>query len=338
MYINCFNMAKRPRDELFNHEEESKRKKYKVDRIDPLPDDLNNIILKYTLDVPFDDFINKCVEGQKDIVHWLQDVYRFDRNIPRPILSDYFIKCICLSKSVGIMKWYKEIFDICYLSFNCAVTTIKNNNKNYKRFIMEFINSDIENDEDWYNKLFEIIVQNGNLEILKFVIEEEELDLPEEHVSGCSIKNPDMLDYVYLHIKEQKYKNNLNEQFYGYLKSLCIQNDIKSVISYCESHFNILKTASVLIDSIFYPADKTHIIIELMENSVRSLKYHVGHAFADHKLTKPDIIIYLCKTFPPTIDHIRKGKEDVISYLKLTHSNELLNLIKEIIGYDLVFL
>src|SRR6185503_221742 len=130
-------MTKRARDTETDLSLERKRKIAKQSHVIILPDDINNIVIEYVIDNPFEEFVNICVDGNQDVAEWLQNNFRFDTMGIERLLQLRFTHRISLTKSETIFKWYKNTFGVNYRPIECAAVAIDNDNTNYKKYIKD---------------------------------------------------------------------------------------------------------------------------------------------------------------------------------------------------------
>src|SRR5271165_7116498 len=123
-------MTKRGRDEAFDIERGPNRKNQKIThpKILIFPDVIENIIVQYFVDDPFEVFISMCVDGNQVAAKRLQKHFRFDKMGIERALQLKFTYQISLTKSVKIFDWYKKTFNVDYYPIECAAIAIDNNN------------------------------------------------------------------------------------------------------------------------------------------------------------------------------------------------------------------
>ena len=303
--------------------------------VEPLLDDLNNIVLQYVVEAPFDEFIRECIEGNIPIIGYLQDNFRFDINCNRAVLQKAYHNNICLSKSTLIIYWFELEFNIKCFPLRCLKTTIRANNMNYKMYAegcMRIINESGD-DEDFRYAIFKEIIDNGTFEMLKYMVEEAKCKLPGDQIAQfCRIKDLDMLQYIYARVESQEWKVELRQAFDTHLRKICETNDLKYIMPYCETNLDILKANNDHVDE-----DDTPVVLSLMLTSMLSIdsEPHIASQFAWINL---DVIMYLFKILPPTADHIKKERSIIRRYIRQTQSTLLLKMVEDIIGMNLIFL
>jgi hypothetical protein len=309
--------------------------------INALPIPINNIIITYSLENPFDDFVQTCVDGNKEIAFWLQNIFKFNKIVPKSEHEKQYEHKICLSKSVHIIRWYETKFGVGEYLFKYLYATVKNKNRNYKRYITQCFGMYIlKKDEKYRNSIFEVIIENGTVDMLKYIVEKEKIKMPEDFVVGCSIDNSDILDYVCASIKDPEHKEKLYSDYLDMLDALCVTNDLKSVSNYCGSHLNILNDAIKHQQKQILPRGnfEEHIVTSLITRTNLSKSVY-SDVRSRYKSINTEIIIYLLKTIQsPSIEQFKQEKIGIIQYLELTQNEELLNIIENIIGKKLVFL
>lgn len=323
---------KRARDEYpESFENESRAKKYKVNDIlvEPLNDDLNSIVLEYVIDYPCLEFTMICMEGNIEIAIWLQDNFRYDQWVDIQSLQLYFDDGICISKCRPLIWWYMETFGISYYPYRCVKTAIDCNIEcYYKEYIQDIIEIEKGSQKQDYSYLLNIILIAENTNALKHIVEDKKIEFQEDMIDEISrISSIEFLDYLYKLCKDQRHISDIMYRYWIYICKLCSKNDIKEIMSFCEHRLNILSRLN---------ADEENMIIELIRGSWLST-VHMEFA-GNYKWIRPDILIYIIKVLPPSINQIKQSANDIIRYLRITKSKELLTLFENIIGCNLLFL
>ena len=300
------------------------------------PEGIDTLILKYSLDNPLECLATECINGNKELVIWLQKNYRFHKTVSKSVLEKLYNTKICLSNSI-ITSWYIHTFKIIYNNFTCMMTTIKNKSENYKKYLTRVIeytesDSDQKSKDSTYMIIFTTIVCHGTLEMLKFIVDEKKIPMPEIHISGCPINDPLMMEYIYDRLSGEAYKDELSNSSIGLSKQICETNDIKLVVNYYEKYGHIVKRK---ING--YDDDYEGFTLNLIINSVVSKEQPPPNNPAYWKWVDPEIIIYIFNKFPIDSEHIREEKDRIIQYLKLSKSKELLQIIEKHIGSELIF-
>jgi len=219
---------------------------------------------------------------------------------------------------------------------------VRNNNPNYKIFIRK-IDETFKDDEKKrlaHRTFIEEIIDLGCVGALKFAIEEIKWEFEDNYLVDRTINNQDVLSYLYRIVKEEDVKFNLLLICsYLFKKYVCETNNVEKIKKYYETHINMIReTVRIASEDKVLPEVPALYFMGASCLSKQSRIHLCGLDPNIYRWINVDVIIYLLETFPPTIDHIREEKDDIIRYLGYTESIELLNRIEKIIGCNLLFL
>lgn len=316
--------------------EEWKEKRPKLDPTKPFPNGINTTILHYAIENPLDDFVNECVEGNRKMIMYLQDNFRFDKNYELKLLQDHYDNKICLSKDPPIIDWYMIRSGVSCYPYRCLEVVVKNNNKNYKRYIDSCLGIATEKGEGHtisHSSIFNCIVEKGTVEMLKYLVEEKKCRFLEDNIARLEINGQAMLDYIYEKMTNNDYKEQIHYSFRCEFEKIAATGDIKLVTNYHNLHLDKLKHDNN--DEYAEP-----IPLELIQQSMSDNQpvMIMGTLYTPkNKWINPEMIIHILKLLPVSVKQIKKYKSDIIDYLKKTKNKELRTVIEDIIGMDLLF-
>lgn len=330
-------------DELFKfpniREDDSEIVKFL--RKNKFPFGIDNLIVIYVIDNPWEEFINAFLNKNSSFITWLRKIYKFHKHISKKQIVESYETRICLTEP-KFQELYRRMFEckftkegeFHYHPYKCFITILKNTYSNYKH-IIEILDENYEADLKLRGIMIGEMIIHERIDVMKYVIEEVGWKFDEEYlIKIVGIYNQDVIKYLYSVFKEPEYKDKLLSNC---LKSLMYyvrdhSENIKKIVEYCKLHIDIIREAVNNVNNAM-----EHPVINFMTTiyCIMTSAYYSEEDRKGLKWITPDIILCLIKLIPPTPIQIKYAKNIIIDYLEITRNVDLSNCIEKIIGCEL---
>jgi len=298
------------------------------------PFGIDNLIVMYVIDNPWEEFINAFLNKNSSFITWLRKIYKFHKRIPKKQITESYETRICLTEQ-KFQDLYKRMFEckfakedeFQYHPYKCFITILKNNYSNYKN-IIGILDENCEEYLKSRGMMIGEMIIHERVDVLKYVIEEVGWQVDEGYLlSIVGIYNQDVIKYLYSMFKVPEHKDKLLSNC---LKSLTYyirdhSNNIKKITEYCKSHIDIIREAINNLKNVMeHPVINFMYVAYYVITPIYSEEDRKGF-----KWITPDIISCLIKLIPPTPIQIKYAKNVIVNYIKITKNADLLNYIEK---------